>query len=198
MFTEMGARKYTKSKRADQQGKTRKRIVKAAVALHEKLGPANTSIKAVAEKAGVQRLTVYRHFPNEESLFLACSSDYFKENPPPDIAQWVGITDAAKRCHAAISAFNLYYRSTADMLDSVYRDINKVESLKRPMAEFEGYLNMISDDLLTALKLRGTRKKQCLITLRHCLKFTTWKSLKDENLQDKQITKLMMSWISQQ
>lgn len=197
MFTEMSTRKYTKSKRAVQQEETRTRIVKATVALHEQLGPANTSIKAVAEKAGVQRLTVYRHFPDEESLFQACSSAYFKENPPPDISHWADVTDAAKRSHTAISAFNHYYRHTAGMWKSIYRDIDKVESLKRQMAEFEGYLHMVSDDLLTTWQLRGTKKKQCLFTLRHCLKFTTWKSLMEENLQDKQITELMMSWINQ-
>jgi len=193
----MSTRKYTKSKRADQQEKTRTRIINAAVALHEQLGPANTSIKAVAEMAGVQRLTVYRHFPDEESLFQACSSAYFKENPPPDISHWADVTDAAKRSHAAIFAFNQYYRRTADMWKSIYRDIDKVEALQRPMDEFQAYLHMICDDLLTTWKLRGTKKKQCLITLRHCLKFTTWKSLMEENLQDKQITELMMSWINQ-
>ena len=197
MFTEMKARKYTKSKRADQQEETRTRIVNATVALHEQIGPANTSIKAVAEKAGVQRLTVYRHFPDEESLLQACSSAYFKDNPPPDINHWADVTDAAKRSHAAIFAFNEYYRRTAGMWNSIYRDIDKVEALKRPMAEFEGYLHTVSDDLLTTWKLRGTKKKRCLITLRHCLQFTTWKSLMAENLQDKQTTELMMSWINQ-
>ena len=186
MFTEMKARKYTKSKRADQQEQTRARIVRATVALHEQLGPANTSIKAVAEKAGVQRLTVYRHFPDEESLFQACSSAYFKENPPPDISLWADITDAAKRSHTAISAFNQYYRRTAGMWKSVYRDIDKLETLQRPMAEFASYLHMVCDDLLTVWKLKGAKKKRCLITLRHCMQFTTWKSLMEENLEDKQ------------
>ena len=191
----MGTRKYTKSKRADQQQGTRTRIVEAVVALHQELGPANTSIKAVAEKAGVQRLTVYRHFPDEESLFQACSSAYFKENPPPDISRWADESDATKQSYTAILAFNQYYRRTASMFKSIYRDIDKVEAVQRPMAEFEAYLHMASDDLLKTWKLRGAKKKQCLITLRHCLLFTTWESLMREKLHDKQITELMMSWI---
>ena len=58
MFTQYEERQYNKTRREEQQDETRERIVIATVKLHEELGPANTSIKAIAEKAGVQRLTV--------------------------------------------------------------------------------------------------------------------------------------------
>lgn len=193
----MTTRKYTKNKRADQQEKTRSRIVAATVALHQKLGPANTSIKAVAEKAGVQRLTVYRHFPDEESLFEACSSAYLEQHPPPNMADWSDVLDAEKRSYLAILMFNQYYRDTADMWKSVYRDLGKLEALQGPMTEFKSYLNLVSNDLLAAWRLKGKKKKQCLITLRHCLLFTTWDSLMQEGLSEKQITELMMTWIHQ-
>ena len=79
----MGKRKYTLRQRAEQQEETRERIVDAAIALHEELGPAATTIRALAERAGVQRLTVYRHFANEGEILDACSTKWLGLNPPP-------------------------------------------------------------------------------------------------------------------
>lgn len=165
------------------------------MALHEELGPANTSIKAVAEKAGVQRLTVYRYFPDEDSLFQACTSTWLSLNPPPNVTEWADMDHAAERSYAAILAFNNYYRRTETMWKGAYRDVDDVGALQKPMAMFEAYLDQIRDDLLAAWKARGKKKQQLSITLRHCLQFSTWDSLRCENLKDKQITELMMSWV---
>ncbi len=73
------ARKYELKQRAEKMSETRMRIVEATVELHEKLGPARTTISAIADRAGVQRLTVYRHFPDERSLFRACSGHWQPE-----------------------------------------------------------------------------------------------------------------------
>ena len=191
----MKKRKYTKHKRAEQQEQTRERIVDAVMSLHEELGPANTSIKAVAEKAGVQRLTVYRYFPDEASMFSACTTKWFGLNPPPQSTEWAAIQDAEQRSYAALLAFNQYYRRTATMWQGVYRDANEVEAMQKPLAGFEAFLDQQRDDLLAAWKAIGKRKQQLSISLRHCLRFSTWLSLKDEKLNDKQIAELMMSWI---
>ena len=127
----MDKRKYTKSKRAEQQLQTKERIVKAVVALHEELGPANTSIKAVAEKAGVQRLTVYRYFPDDVSLFQACTTHWLNLNPPPDATEWANFDSASERSHTALLAFYHYYRQTESMWTGAYRDIEKVAALKK-------------------------------------------------------------------
>lgn len=192
----MTKRKYIKGRRADQQEQTRERIVEAVVALHEELGPANTSIKAVAEKAGVQRLTVYRYFPDEDSLFQACTAHWLKLNPPPDIAEWADIDKADKRSYAALLAFYKYYRQTEMMWKGAYRDVDDIEALQKPMAGFETYIDQVRDNLLASWKVRGKKKQQLSITLRHCLRFTTWQSLKREKLKDKQIVELMMTWLN--
>jgi AcrR family transcriptional regulator len=191
----MAKRKYTKTRRAEQQDETRERIVEAAVALHEQLGPANTSIKAIAEKAGVQRLTVYRHFPDDTSLFQACTSHYFGQHPPPDMGDWAQIEDASERSRAALLAFYRYYRSTEEMFSVAYRDIEKVEAIQAPMGQFEVYIDQVRDDLVASWKVKSKNKKSLALTLRHCLRFSTWVSLKNENLSDKKITELVMSWI---
>jgi len=188
-------RKYTKFLRAEQQDETREKIVEATVALHEELGPANTSIKAIAEKAGVQRLTVYRHFPDDVSLFQACTSHWFGLNPPPNLAEWAELEDAGERSHAALLAFYRYYRRTEKMWSAAYRDVDQLEALQGPMAQFEAYLDLVRDDLLARWKLKPGQKKSLAITLRHCLRFSTWASLKKEKLSDKKIVELVMGWV---
>lgn len=191
----MKKRKYTKTRRAQQQENTRKRIVEAAVALHEDLGPANTSIKAIAEKAGVQRLTVYRHFPDDFALFEACTGHWFGIHPPPTGAVWEKLTGAAERSRTALLAYYRYYRETETMLASAYRDFKAVEAMQPPMLRIEATLDEVRDDLLNHWKAKGMRKRQLSLTLRHCLRFTTWQALKSEDLSDAQIAELVMSWL---
>ncbi len=95
-------RAYRLSARAESQAETRQRIVEAAVALHEKLGPAQTPITAIAERAGVTRLTLYRHFPDEAAIFAACTAHWGARHPFPDSARWDGIKDPAARAAAAL------------------------------------------------------------------------------------------------
>src|SRR5947207_11330868 len=90
-------RPYRMRRRAELEDQTRRRITESAVALHEELGPARTSVTAIAERAGVRRSTVYRHFPNEDVLFGACSSHWRAENPAPDPRGWSAIADPAER-----------------------------------------------------------------------------------------------------
>jgi AcrR family transcriptional regulator len=191
----MKKRKYNKSLRAEQQEQTRDRIVEAAMVLHEELGPAHTTIKAVAEKAGVQRLTVYRHFPDDVSLFQACTSHWLELNPPPAVNDWAEYEDAAERCHAALLAFYQYYRRTESMWTVSYRDGDKVPALKEPLAQIEAYFDQACDDLVKAWKQSGNIKKQLQITLRHALRFSAWQSLKNAGLKDEKIAELVGTWL---
>ena len=106
------ARKYEQRKRAEQQEETRERIVRAAVDLHRRVGPARTSLSAIAEEAGVQRNTLYRHFPDEGSLFQACSGAFFAEHPLPDPAPWKELDDPVERARRALGELYAYWRTT--------------------------------------------------------------------------------------
>ncbi len=192
----MATRKYTKTRRAQQQDRTREKIIIATVALHAQLGPANTSIKAIAEKAGVQRLTVYRHFPDDVSLFQACTSHYLQQHPPPDMGDWAGCQDPGERSRSALLAFYRYYRSTEKMWSAAYRDVDKVRALQQPMGQFQAYLDQVRDDLVGNWGVKPAQKKSLSLTLRHCLRFVTWASLKNENLSDKKIVELVMGWVA--
>jgi len=191
----MKKRKYTKSLRAEQQERTRDRIVEAAMVLHEELGPAHTTIKAVAEKAGVQRLTVYRYFPDDVSLFQACTSHWLALHQPPDMNEWSEIQDAKARNFTALLRFYKYYRRTEAMWTVSYRDVDQIAALQEPMGQIETYLDQVCDDLVSAFKQNRNTKKQLQITLRHALRFTTWQSLKNAKLKDEKIAELVESWL---
>ena len=191
----MSTRKYTKTRRAEQQDETRARIVDATVKLHEALGPAQTSIMAIAEAAGVQRLTVYRHFPDDASLFEACSTRYLELHPPPQPAAWADIGRPGERSRTALLAFYQYYRQTEQMWRVAYRDIDQVAAMQAPMDRFEAYLDQVTDDLVQAWHTTPAARKSLKLTLRHALRFTTWKSLKNAKLKDKQIAELVQGWL---
>jgi AcrR family transcriptional regulator len=98
------ARTYTLKKRAEQQAQTRQRIVEAAIDLHGTVGPANTTFSMIAERAGVQRHTLYAHFPDERSLLQACSGLHGERHPMPDAAAWRDIPDPRQRLTASLDA----------------------------------------------------------------------------------------------
>src|SRR3954451_3620257 len=129
MFTLMPTRKYQQKRRAEQQAETRQRIVEALVALHREVGPARTTISAIAERAGVERLTVYRHFPDERSMFEACTTHYAIQVPGPDPSSWAGIEDPAERLRTTLLAFYDYYRRAEDVLAHAARDVPQLPAL---------------------------------------------------------------------
>lgn len=116
------SRPYTLKRRAEQQAETRQRIVEAAVDLHTSLGPARTSLSMVAERAGVQRHTLYAHFPEERDLFLACSELTLRRAPLPDAAPWRSIPDPATRLCAGLQAIYDWYGRNANLAACVLRD----------------------------------------------------------------------------
>jgi AcrR family transcriptional regulator len=189
----MEKRKYTLKRRAEQQRETRERIVDAAMALHEELGPAETTISAVADRADVQRLTVYRHFANDRELFGACTSKWLNDHPPPDAPAAAPGGEPAKSTHATLLAVYRYYRNTERMWTVVYRDLAKVPAMAEPMAAFERHLDGIGKRLLSAWSPR--RSKRLIATLRHALRFATWQSLADQGLDDTAIADLVGDWV---
>lgn len=197
MITEMVKRKYTLKRRAERQKATRNRIVEATVALHEELGPRDTTISAIAERAGVQRLTVYRHFQDESSLFAACSSRFMERNPPPDPAQWENLDDPGARMRAALEAVFGYYRETRGMWSAVYRDLDDLPALQEHMVGFDAYLDGIRQDLIRAWEASsGSAGEGMREVLGHALRFSTWKSLSGEGLDDPAMARLMVRWIT--
>lgn len=189
----MTQRRYRKQRRAEQEAETRRRIVRAAVALHGEAGPRDTTVSAVAGRAGVQRLTVYRHFPDLASLFSACTEHWLGENPPPSPGDWADRAEPAERTRAALAALYAYYRETEYMWHRAYRDLDTVPALQGPMAAFERHLDGIRDDLVTAW--RGTTATPRLATvLGHAVRFRSWQTLAAEGFPADVLADLVTRW----
>ncbi len=170
-------RPYRMTRRAELEAQTRRRITESAVALHQEIGPAQTSITAIAERAGVRRSTVYRHFPDEEAVFDACTSHFRSLNPPPDHQAWSEIPDPHDRTEAALRELYAFYGGTHAMYESLFRDEMLVPGLHRRLRDFHGYLRAAQEALMSGRKLRGRGANRVRAAIGHALAFTTWQSL---------------------
>ena len=185
-------RPYRMKKRAELEEATRRRITESAVALHGTVGPARTSISALAEHAGVRRSTVYRHFPDEASLFAACTAHWMQANPVPDIGSWAGIEDPDERLRAALAALYPYYRRTAGMMENLIRDEPVSELVQEHFAAYRGYIEAAREALLRGRASRGRAPARERAAIGHALAFATWRSLAlDEGLDDGQAVDLV-------
>jgi AcrR family transcriptional regulator len=189
-------RKYEMQRRARRQEETRRRIVEATVELHKTVGMARTTISAIAEKAGVQRLTVYRHFPDERALFSACTGHWRAANPLPDPASWTQVADPEERLRVALSEVYAYHRRTEPMAANVMRDA-QVHPLTREMAEpYFRHWERMRDVLATGWGVEDELLGLLLAALGHALDFQTWRSLvRQQGLDDEQAVELMAGMV---
>jgi AcrR family transcriptional regulator len=189
-------RKYELKKRAEQMDATRTRITEAAIELHGTVGPARTTLSAVAERAGVERRTLYRHFPNEADLFAACSSHYFAGHPWPDLEGWRAIRDPDERLERALDELYAYYERTAPMFGNVLRDAEVVDFARDAVAPFDAFLDEAAEILLAGRAARGRKRDLLRGALRHTLAFSTWQSLSSNGISRQEATKLMTTLIN--
>ncbi len=169
-------RSYTMKRRAEQQAETRRRIVEAAVDLHSSVGPALTTTSMVAERAGVQRHTLYAHFPDERSLYLACSGLTAERDPLPDAERWRSIADRRERLRAGLQAVYDWYGRNEGLAACVLRD-GEHHALTREMIELriEPQMRACREILGVALE----RDQQAMLRL--MLSFFTWRTLVRES-----------------
>jgi AcrR family transcriptional regulator len=179
------ARKYELKQRAESLSATRERIVEATVELHEALGPARTTISAIAVRAGVQRLTVYRHFPDERGLFQACSAHWAAHNPTPDLSTWLAMDDPEERLRIALTAIYAFYRSTERMTGNLLRDFPDSPVLQDVAVPFLEYWQTVREVLDRGWKARGRKRTLLRAVIGHAVEFDTWRSLtRREGLDD--------------
>ncbi len=181
MAPEIPVRPYRMQRRAEQQDGTRQRIVESAVELHGTLGPARTSLSAIAAHAGVRRSTLYRHFPDEAALFDACTAHWMAANPPPDLGGWARISARDRRLEIALGELYGYYRQTEGMLDNLFRDESIVPIVAERFAAFRGYLAAALETLMRGRRLRGADARRTRAAVGHAIAFSTWKSLVREH-----------------
>jgi AcrR family transcriptional regulator len=166
-------RTYQKKKRAEHEADTRRRIVEATVALHTSIGPARTTISAIAAKAGVQRHTVYAHFPEEDTLFAACTSHWALLHPFPPAEPWEAAADPLERLGLALRDVWDWYAGVASDLELFFRDAEIVPAVQSDMMSYAERLASVADRLAADLGDSSTVRA----VVGHALAFETWRSL---------------------
>jgi AcrR family transcriptional regulator len=177
MSTETSTRPYRKRRRAELEAETRLRITEATMHLHEEIGPARTTVSAIAERAGVQRATVYRHFPDTDSLFEACSTHWMNHNPAPDLERWAAVDDPERRLRVGLAEVYAWYERTEDMVEPLQRDRASVPELDARLRMRDGYFAAAMETLARGRAERGARRRRVRAAIAHGLEFDTWCSL---------------------
>ena len=194
--TKTTGRSYRKRRRAEQERQTRERITEAAVKLHGSVGPALTTVSGVAREAGVQRATVYRHFPDEASLFAACSAHYWQAHPLPDPAEWSAISDPAVRLRAALGELYALFGRTEEMLEKTSRDAPLVPAMSAASGAFLAYLELAVDAIVAGRPERGRARRRVRAAVGHAIGFPTWQSLvRRQGLTDAEAIALMAEMV---
>ena len=174
-------REYRKRKRAELEAETRSRIVEATIELHQTIGPTATTVSEIAERAGVGRVTVYRHFPDEPTLSRACSGLYMQRHPLPDPDRWLDVSDPTDRLRSALAEVYAYHRANEAMFSHVLADARDHEVMK----PYHAHWQRAADSLVTPSRARGRRRTLLRAGIGLALSFDTWRALaRDHGLSD--------------
>lgn len=192
-----GRRPYRKRRRAELEEQTRRQITEATVRLHGTIGPARTTIKAIAEEAGVQRATVYRHFPDMESVFMACSAHWASLNPPPEPEGWSAIEDPDERLRHALTELYAWFEWGEPMLVNVRRDVTLMPAATRAREVFDRRFDSLHAALMQGRRASGRSRARVAALIGHALQFETWRSLvREGKLRPEEAVEAMVALIS--
>jgi AcrR family transcriptional regulator len=194
MSVETGKRRYEKKVRAAQEQETRMRIVDAAIGLHGTVGPARTTISAIAERAGVRRATVYRHFPDERALLLGCSGAWAQRNPPPDPGPWAAQADPEVRLGVALGELYAWYERVEPMLTAVLRDAETMPIVAEIQQRGRlAHLRAAEDALAAGWGARGRAARRLRAAIGLALDFHAWRGLHERGLDRADAVAVMAS-----
>lgn len=182
-------RSYQLKRRAERQSETRQRIIEATIELHQTIGPAQTTISEIAERAQVGRVTVYRHFPDEATLSRACSGQYFERHPFPDPGRWQKIADPAERLQTGLRETYAYHAATEAMISHALADARD----HPVMAPYHEHWQHAADILTAPWRTRGSRRTMLHAAVALALSFDTWRTLiGEQRLTETQAITLML------
>jgi AcrR family transcriptional regulator len=191
-------RKYELKARAQSRERTRQRIAKAAAELHAEIGPAQTTVAEIARRAGVSRLTVYKHFPDDAALYPACSAHYLAEHPLPDFAAALASEDPVQRVHSLLRAvYADWYRAWPGMMRNLQRDRRSDPVLDDFMrANGDVALRGLADALTAGFELEPEHAARVRSMVLIALDFWTWERLAAEGMDDEAAAGLMAEAIA--
>ena len=188
-------RAYSMGRRREQLDSMRQRITEAAFELHATVGPAQTSISAVADRAGVQRHTVYHHFPDMTSLMQACTAHGMRTTGIPDAASWVAIEDPTARLRHGLDELYRYYAANARLLGNVVRDLPLMADIGGA-EDFAEHMTGLFYALAGGWADTPATQRLRMAAIGHAMEFETWRSLTGNGLSDAEACELMVGFVS--
>jgi AcrR family transcriptional regulator len=190
-------RTYELKERARSQEQTRQRIAAAAAGLHEEVGPARTTVTEVAKRAGVQRLTVYKHFPTEGDLFAGCSAHFMSQHPFPDLSDVLAIEEPERRLRETLALIYARFRETERMTANIQRDRLLIPALDAFMSgTADPQIEWIAGKLIGGFRAKGARAGRVAALVAVSIDFWTWRRLKQAGLKDEAAAELMAEAVS--
>lgn len=188
-------RSYRMGRRRDAVERTRDRITRAAFELHGTVGPARASISAIAEQAGVQRHTVYSHFPDMESLIEACTAHGMQLTALPDPAAWALVADPVERLRSGLAELYAYYRANAQLLGNLTRDMAVMPELVAGSHAFIAEMGKLASALASGWAISPERGRVHSAAVGLAMGFGTWQSLTGFGLTDHEAATLMVGFV---
>ena len=183
-------------RRAERIRETRRRIAEAAVELHKTVGPARTTVSAIAEKAGVQRHTYYAHFPELKDLYQACTAHHLERNPLPDPSRWAKISGPEERLRRGLSEVYAWYGGNEALLANVLRDTPLDPVLQENNAFLFRLWEAMRDTIADAFEASGERQEELLGAIALALELQTWRTLvRQQGLEDDRAVELMVGMV---
>lgn len=185
-------RPYRQNKRAEAAAETRRRIVEATVELHRTVGPRHTTVAEVARRAGVERLTVYNHFPEEADMVRACQGHWLGLHPPPDRARWAEIANPGARLRDALSELYSWFEETEEMTSRIVRDAPDLPSfafiVKGWQEQNQRTVVILSEGRVSSPRLEAA--------LRAVTSFPTWQTMcRHAGLEREAAVELAIDWV---
>jgi AcrR family transcriptional regulator len=191
------SRKYELKRRAERQDQTRRQIARAVFELHSTIGPANTTVKGIAERAGVDRVTVYRHFPDDLALYRACLTHWTAEMPLPDETAWGNVADPLQRLTQALSDVYQHYEQHEGMWSNGWRDLPRLPLLAQADAPVFAHFERMRSRLLDGWSSPRSTRRALAAVIGHVLEFPTWESfVRRQGLTTKEAIELVARFVA--
>lgn len=139
----MKRRTYQLGRRAESAEETRRRLVQATFELHNEQGIAATTMKQIADRAGVSVGTVYHHFATLDDTIMACGQMVMATYPPPTEAIFAGVPAMKERLVRLA-------RALSEHLDKVGFDMARADAGRLPTVR-----RFVDEELAHRVELTG-------------------------------------------
>ncbi len=164
--------------------------------LHETVGPARTTVSAIAKKAGVQRHTYYAHFPELKDLYRACTAHHMERSPLPDPSRWAEISGPEERLRRALSEVYAYYGDNEALLTNVLRDTPLDSVLQENNVFLFRHWEAMGDTIAAAFEASGEQHEELVAAIALALDLQTWRTLvRQRGLDDDRAVGLMVGMV---